>query len=30
VTSTVLRWKRILYAVEELQQVKPKLGERVN
>jgi hypothetical protein len=23
-------WKRILHAVEELQRVKPKIGERVN
>jgi hypothetical protein len=23
-------WKRILQAVEELQRVKPKVGERVN
>jgi len=23
-------WKRILHAVEELQRVKPKVGERVN
>ena len=23
-------WKRILYAVEELQRVRPKVGERVN
>jgi hypothetical protein len=23
-------WKRILHAVEELQRVKPKVGEKVN
>jgi hypothetical protein len=23
-------WRRILHAVEELQRVKPKVGERVN
>ena len=23
-------WKRILHAVEELQRVRPKVGERVN
>ena len=23
-------WRRILHAVEELQRVKPKMGERVN
>jgi hypothetical protein len=23
-------WKRILHVVEELQRVKPKIGERVN
>jgi triphosphoribosyl-dephospho-CoA synthetase len=23
-------WKRILHAVQELQRVKPKVGERVN
>ena len=26
----VVVWKRILHAVEELQRVKPNVGERVN